>query len=293
MTIAAALTAVALLSPPAPARADDARTAYSVAVTGVISSRTDFALRRSIAQARDAGAALLILRIDTPGGSLEATRRMIQKMLDAPMPIVAYVSPSGAGADSAGMMLTLAADVAAMAPATNIGSATPVRPGVIARNADEERTLRELDRKATNSLVAFARSLAEERGRNADAAERMIRKADNASARQALRVRVVDVLAPTETQLLERIDGFAVKGRKAQTLRTAGLEITRAELFDVAPAPPDADADDTSLTRSIVLIVGTALTLLLVAVGTRRGRRSYRRWQRRRRVEARRRARGD
>lgn len=273
-----------------PAAADGERFAHSVAIEGPIHQQRENDLRRAISAAQAAKAAVLIVRLDTPGGSAENTRHMITAMMAAPMPVIVYVHPSGGRADSAGLLLALGGDVAAMAPATNIGSATPVRIGPTPRNADEARFMRTLDRKFTNSTVAFARSLAEEHGRNADVAERMIRGADNASAGSALRARLVDVIAPDEKALLQMLDGFVVKGRKARPLRTAGLEIRLAALD--APEPDDGLPDGANpFLRSLLLIGGGALTLVLVAVGTVRGRRSYRRRRRQRRVRQRQRAR--
>ena len=287
--VAALATVLALMAAcPVPAGADG-RVVHSVEIAAPIVRSSEHALRNAIATAREANAAALIVRLDTPGGTSESTRAMVRMMLDAPMPVIVFVHPSGGRADSAGLMLTLAADVAAMAPATNIGSATPIRSGPPARNADEARTLRTLDRKFTNSTVAFARSLAEEHRRNADLAERMIRDAENASATRAHRAGLVDVIAGSEGALLAQLDGFAVKGRKARTLRTAGLTIRRTDLATSFIDEPTAD--EGSFLHSLLLVGGGALTLVLVAVGTSRGRRAHRRRQRRRRARQRQRER--
>lgn len=294
MTLCVVLAVVAaalLLAREHPAVADGERVAYSIAIDGPIDPRPANELRRAIGDAQTIGAALLIVRLNTPGGSATDTRQMISSMLAAPMPVIVYVHPSGGRADSAGLLLALGADVAAMAPATNIGSATPIRVGPAPRNADEARMLQTLDRKFMNSSVAFARSLAEEHGRNADVAERMIRKADNASANSALRARVVDVVAPDERALLERLDGFTVKGRKAQRLRTAGLEIRAGELAAADLVDDVPGGGGGSLWRSL-LLVGGALTLVLVPVGTSRVRRRRRRRRRQQRLLARERERG-
>lgn len=275
-----AAVAVAVLASARPAVAGGERVAYSIAIDGPIHPGPKNELRRAIRDARAMRAALLIVRLNTPGGSATDTRQMVTSMLAAPMPVVVYVHPSGGQADSAGLLLALGADVAAMAPATNIGSATPIRVGPAPRTADEARMLQTLDRKFMNSSVAFARSLAEEHGRNADIAERMIRKADNRSADGALRARLVDVVAPDERALLERLDGFSVKGRKAQQLRTSGLEIRTGELA-AAELTDDLVGGGGSFWRSLLLVGGGALTLVLVLVGTSRGRR-YRRLRRRR-----------
>ncbi|MFP5361744.1 MAG: hypothetical protein ACLGI5_03320 [Thermoleophilia bacterium] len=279
-------TVLALLSLVAarPARAGAERFAYSIAIEGPIQQRTENDLRQAIGAAGATRAAMLLVRLDTPGGVAENTREMVRAMIAAPMPVIVYVHPSGGRADSAGMMLALAADVAAMAPATNIGSATPIRAVIDpARSPEEARALRTAERKFTNSTVAFARSLAEEHGRNADLAERMIRDAVNVSATGARRAGLVDMIAATPEQLLRRLDGFAVRGGKAQRLRTAGVVIRSR----VAAAPELADdiaAADSSFLRALLLVGGPALTLVLVVVGTQRGRRSHRRRRRRRRA---------
>ena len=272
-------------APAAPA-ADGERIAYSIAINGEIALPADIKLRRAILEAREARAELLIVRLNTPGGTADNTRRMIESMIAAPMPVVVFVHPSGGRADSAGLMLTLASDVAAMAPATNIGSATPVRAGPSARNADEARTLRTMTRKFTNSTVAFARSLAEEHSRNADLAERMIRDATNVSARRARAAGLVEVVVASEQALLARLDGFRVAGRKAQRLRTEGMTIRRGGV-EATGLTDQTTSGDSSWGRALLLVGGSALTLLLVVTGLRRGRRLHRRRRRKRQVRRR------
>lgn len=289
--MATAVLAAASLVAARPAAADAERFAYSIAIEGPIHQGTENDLRRAIAAAGATRAAMLLVRLDTPGGLAGNTREMVRAMIAAPMPVIVYVHPSGGRADSAGLMLALAADVAAMAPVTNIGSATPIRAVVgQARSAEEARMLRTAERKFTNSTVAFARSLAEEHGRNADLAERMIRDAVNVTATRAHRAGLVDMIAPGPEELLRKLDGFAVKGGKAQRLRTAGVAI-RSHPVAAPDLVDDVAAGDASFLRSLLLVAGPALTLVLVAVGTQRGRRSYRRRQRRRRALERRRER--
>ena len=223
----------------------------------------------------------MILRLDTPGGSATSMRAMAATIAAAPMPVVVYVHPNGARADSAGVILTLAADVAAMAPLTNIGSATPVWIGPPARSASEDRLLRDLRRKAINDGVAFARTLAEDHGRNADLAEQMVRVAKNVSATAAEREGLVDVVAPSEQALLRSLDGFAVKGHKAQRLQTAGLELRH--FSDAVDSGEDFDPEDSSFWRSFAYVFGAAGIVMVTAVGSARGRASWRRRQRRRR----------
>ena len=162
------------------------------------------------------------MRLDTPGGLDSSMRAMVKRIVDAPMPVVVHVAPDGARAASAGLFLVLAADAAAMAPQTNIGSATPVQIGP--GETDEV-----LGRKIRNDAAAYARALAEGHGRNGDLAERMVREATNVTARAAAAAGLVDVVAVDDRDLLRRLDGFQVQGPKATTLSTADLQVERRE----------------------------------------------------------------
>lgn len=173
-------------------------------------------------EAKDRHAALAIIRLDTPGGLDTAMRSIVKDVLAAPMPVVVYVSPDGARAASAGLFVTEAADVAAMAPQTNIGSATPISLG--GGGGDEV-----LGRKVRNDAAAYVRALAEGHGRDGDLPERMVRDAENVTARRAVEAGVVDLVAASERALLERLDGFRVRGPKRRTLRTDGLRIVQRD----------------------------------------------------------------
>ena len=161
---------------------------------------------------------LVVFALDTPGGLDESTRDIVKDMLAAPMPVVVYVSPNGARAASAGLFITQAADVAAMAPETNIGSATPISLG--GGNQDEV-----LGRKIRNDAAAYVRALAEGHGRNGDLAERMVRAAVNVTATEAERRNLVDLVAPDRQALLRELDGYRVKGPKAQRLETTDARV--------------------------------------------------------------------
>jgi membrane-bound serine protease (ClpP class) len=195
--------------------------AYSIELQATIDPATEKWVESALNDAADENAALAIIRLDTPGGLDSSLRSIVQDMLAAPMPVVVYVSPQGARAASAGAYITEAADVAAMAPATNIGSATPIAisPG---GESDLSGTL---GRKILNDSAASLRGLAPAHGRNPALAERMVRDATNVTAEEALRANLVDVISPSEDALLRQLDGFRVKGPKAQTLHTAGLRI--------------------------------------------------------------------
>ncbi|HEV2060890.1 MAG TPA: hypothetical protein VGR11_16190 [Solirubrobacteraceae bacterium] len=258
--------------------------AYSVPLAGEVDAASLHALQGAIDDARRQHAAVLILRLDTPGGAGSSMRAMVKAIAAAPMPVIVYVHPRGASADSAGVPLVLAADVAAMAPQTNIGSATPVWAGPPPRTSSEEQTLRDLRRKSLNSGVALVRALAEDHGRNADLAERMVRDAANVTALQARKAGLIDIVAPNERALLRSLDGFHVKGAKAQRLQTSGLEIRHAAAADVALLDTGAadPLDETSWWRSFALVFGMSGLIVLAFWGTRRGRYALRRRRRRR-----------
>lgn len=196
--------------------------AYSVEVTGTIDPATERWLREAVDQAEERNARLLIVRLDTPGGLDSAMRSMVKEIIAAPMPVVVYVSPGGARAASAGLFVTQAADVAAMAPQTNIGSATPVQIGP----GEQDEVL---GRKVRNDAAAYVRALAQGHGRNGDLAERMVRDAVNVTADRAQRAGLIDVVAASERELVRALDGFPVKGPKQQALETSGLHIERVE----------------------------------------------------------------
>jgi membrane-bound serine protease (ClpP class) len=169
-------------------------------------------------------AALLVVELDTPGGLDSSMRRMVQEILASKVPVAVYVSPQGARAASAGVLVTLSADVAAMAPGTNIGAAHPVSVG----GAPMDNTM---SRKVENDAAAYARSLAEGRGRNGDWAESAVRESASLSSSEAVEKKVVDLVAASLPELLARIDGKTVrKGDAVRTLRTKGAPVTRVPM---------------------------------------------------------------
>jgi len=164
----------------------------------------------------------VVILLDTPGGLESSMRAIVKKELASKVPVVLYVYPDGARAASAGVFLAMAADVAAMAPQTNIGSSTPISTG----GGDIPKDLR---RKVINDAAAFLRSLAEEHGRNGGWAERAVREASNLSAREALDRNVVDAVASNLPTLLEQIDGIRTQP-KGILLHTAGADITTVSM---------------------------------------------------------------
>lgn len=193
-------------------------------IAAPISPVTAEYLAAIIDRAEADNAALLVVELDTPGGLDSAMRQMVQSILKSRVPIAVYVSPEGARAASAGVLITLAADVAAMAPGTNIGAAHPVSIG----GGSMDNTM---SRKVENDAAAYARSLAARAGRNADWAESAVRESASLSEQDALEKKVVDLVAPTLAELLARIDGKEVrKGDAVVTLRTKGAPLSRVPM---------------------------------------------------------------
>ena len=197
--------------------------AYEIEVDGTIDPASERWIDQALTDAEEQDAALALITLDTPGGLDDSTREIVQRIIAADMPVVVYVSPDGARAASAGVFITQAADVAAMAPQTNIGSATPVSIGP--GGTDEV-----LGRKITNDAAAYVRALADGHGRNGDLAAETVTDARNFTAAEAREHELIDVIAPTDEALLEKLDGFRIEGPKARTLNTEGLAIEPHEM---------------------------------------------------------------
>ncbi len=195
-------------------------------ITGVIGPATAFYVQRAIEKARSLEAQVLILRLDTPGGLLSSTREIIEAILASPVPVAGYVAPSGAHAASAGTYILYATSIAAMAPGTNIGAATPVQIGWSGPASNAQSTLE----KTTNDAAALIKSLAELRGRNADWAEKAVREAATLNARQALELHVIDLIAADTGELLRGLNGRKAEAAGHElTLATAGIKTVRME----------------------------------------------------------------
>jgi membrane-bound serine protease (ClpP class) len=175
-----------------------------------------------IDRAEDEDFAAVVVLLDTPGGLSSSMRGIVKRFLAATVPVVLYVSPPGSSADSAGAVIAMAADIAAMAPQTNIGSSTPISLG-------GEDISRDLRRKIVNDAAAYVGELAREHGRNVQAARRMVTKASNYGARDAKRIGLVEIVAPTLPALLNEIDGRETVP-KGLVLHTAGARVETVEM---------------------------------------------------------------
>jgi membrane-bound serine protease (ClpP class) len=239
---------LALLFAVASARAAEREVAEGsvvvIALDGAISPATaDYAVR-GIRKAADQRAALVVLKLDTPGGLDTSMRRIIKAILASPVPVATYVGPDGARAASAGTYILYGSHIAAMAPATNLGAATPVsigggddgikpaeRPSKDKGKGESPSSTKDsLRSKQINDAAAYIRSLANMRGRNADWAERAVREAVSLSASEALKLKVIDLVARDIPDLLKQLDGRRVTAAGAErTLKTAGATLVEVE----------------------------------------------------------------
>jgi membrane-bound serine protease (ClpP class) len=194
-----------------------------IEIEGVISPVTLRLVGLAIDRAQAERAQALIIQLDTPGGLERSMRAIVQRMMNAEVPVVVYVAPTGARAASAGVFITMAAHVAAMAPATNIGAASPVMVG-----GGADKTMM---KKIENDAAAFIRTVAIERGRNADWAEKAVRDAVAITERDALKMKVIDLIADSVPDLLDKIDGRVIKLPKGPvTLATKGAPVRPIEI---------------------------------------------------------------
>src|SRR2546423_2803167 len=177
-------------------------------------------VNHQLSHAQDGGYTAAVIVLDTPGGLEESMRKIVQRELSLKIPVVVYVTPNGARAASAGVWISEAADVLAMAPATNIGSSTPI-------TGTGQNIGTDLRRKVINDAAASLRGLAKTHGRNAAWADAAVRHASNRTAGEALRMHVIDLVSPSLPALLRTIDG-RVTVPKHLTLRTAGARIDEA-----------------------------------------------------------------
>ena len=195
------LPAILLASGPAASEQGDI---YIVTVADAISPGTAEFIKSGIKTAEDNGAACIIIQLDTPGGLAESMRLIVQNILASRVPVVVFVSPGGARAASAGVMITMAADVAAMAPGTNIGAAHPVGAG--GKDIDGK-----MSEKVINDMVAQAKSVAQRRGRNAAWVEDAIRESVSVTETEALKENIIDLVAEDTDDLIRQLNGLEIK----------------------------------------------------------------------------------
>ncbi len=205
------------------APASPAATVYLITVDAPITPVVSEYITRAIDRASQDQAEAIIIQLDTPGGLVDSMREIVKKMMAADVPVVVYVAPSGARAASAGVFVTMAAHVAAMAPGTHIGAAHPVTM--------EGKMDKTMETKVVNDLAAMARNVAERRGRNERWAEEAVRKSVSITDTEAIREHVVDIIAPDIPSLLKEISGRSVElATKNKTLETAKAQVKPIEM---------------------------------------------------------------
>jgi membrane-bound serine protease (ClpP class) len=202
---------------PWPAGAEPANRIFITEVNGIIGVATTRQITLAIDRAKQERATALIIRLDTPGGLVTSTREIIKQMVASPVPIIVYVAPSGARAASAGTFIVYASHLAAMAPGTNIGAATPIEiggglPGVPEPKDKKDSSPTAAQNKAINDTLGMLRSLAQQRGRNAEWAEKAVRDAASLTATEAQKEGVVELLATNLDDLLAKANGRKVAG---------------------------------------------------------------------------------
>ncbi|HNY65961.1 MAG TPA: nodulation protein NfeD [Deltaproteobacteria bacterium] len=185
----------------------------------------------NIDSAVSSGKTAIIIRMDTPGGLDTAMRDIVQKEMNANIPVIVYVYPPGARAASAGAIIALASDVAAMAPGTNIGAAHPVGVGGVGGGEEAKEEAKTMAEKVTNDAVAYVRSIARERGRNEAWAQDAVVKSISTPAHEALQLGVIDLVAQDMNDLLKGLDGRTVKkNNRTFVLKTTGAKLTEVEM---------------------------------------------------------------
>ena len=196
-----------------------------IEINGVINPVAAKFITEAIDQSEEDGAECLIIQMDTPGGLMDSMRTIVKKLLSARVPVVVYVSPSGARAASAGVFITMAGHIAAMAPSTNIGAAHPVTLG------SQQKDNKAMMEKVVNDAVAQIKGIAKKRGRNVKWAEEAVRKSVSITEEEALKLKVIDLVAPDLDSLLAKVDGRTVEvDSEKKVLVTKGASINRRQM---------------------------------------------------------------
>jgi membrane-bound serine protease (ClpP class) len=200
-----------------------AQKVISIKVDGSINPALADFIKSTIQKASEDKVECIIIHLNTPGGLLKSTRVIVSDILESPVPVIVYVSPGGAHAGSAGVFITMSAHIAAMAPSTNIGAAHPV-----SMQGGMDSTMND---KTTNDAAAFIRAIAEKRKRNLQWAEEAVRKSVSITEEEAVRNKVVDMVAQNEQALLKQINGRVVQlSSGSKTLKTASAKVEQVEM---------------------------------------------------------------
>src|SRR6266705_6123376 len=197
-----------------------------IKIDGAIGPATASYISRSIDEARTQNAQCLVIQLNTPGGLLDSTQTIVQDFLGSTVPVVVYVAPTGATATSAGCFITVAASVAAMAPATTIGAAHPVTIGGFP-SGKEEKTDDTMKQKLENFSVSYIEAIAARRKRNVEWAKSAVKESASISAEKALDLKVIDLIAMDMPDLLQKLNGRVVDGKP---LNTAGAQLTEIKM---------------------------------------------------------------
>ena len=195
-------------------------------IDGAIGPATATYISRSIDEARTQNAQCLVIQLNTPGGLLDSTQKIVQSFLGAPVPVVVYVAPTGATATNAGCFITIAASVAAMAPATTIGAAHPVSIGGFP-SGGEEKPDETMKQKLENFSVRYIETIAGKRQRNVEWAKSAVKESASITAEKALELKVIDLIASNVPDLLQKLNGRIVDGKP---LKTAGAEVAEVRM---------------------------------------------------------------
>ncbi len=229
------------------ASADNAnKHVIQLSIEGVIGPATDDYIERALLSAQESDAELVVIRMDTPGGLDTAMRGIIKNITNSSVPVASYVAPTGARAASAGTYILYASHIAAMAPGTNLGAATPVQIGGLSPPETGDKDTKDkkdktdklpaitdgdtMKKKITNDAVAYIRGLAQLHGRNEEWAEKAVREAASLPSSDALKLNVIDVIASSVSDLLQQVDGREVRVQGEKTiLHTHGLPVEKVE----------------------------------------------------------------
>ena len=237
----------------------DGSSVLVIEIDGNIEPLTADRIARGIDEARDKGAALVVIQLDTPGGLLESTREIVEEILASDTPVAVFVGPAGAHAASAGTFITAAANFAVMAPGTTIGAASPV-------SSDGEDIPSTLNRKISEDTSAFIRSIAQARDRNSEALENTVLQSSAYSAEEALELGVIDLIAPDMNSMLDQIDGRAATTATGQlTVSAQGASLVQLDrtfmelILNILASP--------NVVFALFLIAGVAILIEVIMPG--------------------------